>query len=162
MALKMILDLGATNGESKLSGFEDKIDIDQYSIDYHQSGTFHRGGGGGGGAPTVGDLMMSKKLDKASYDLCRKVCLGNHYPEATLRVFKSTGGGVEEYFKIKLTNVIVSSYSMGGDGNGLDYISESFSLNFEQIETQYQLQNQDGILSDGGSMMFNVATNESA
>ena len=46
MALQMILDLGSTSGESKLSGHEDKIDIDQYSIDYHQSGTFHRGGGG--------------------------------------------------------------------------------------------------------------------
>ena len=29
MALKMILDLGSTSGESMLSGHEDKIDIDQ-------------------------------------------------------------------------------------------------------------------------------------
>ena len=71
MALRMVLDLNTVNGESQLTGYENKIDIDQYSLDFHQSGTFHRGGGGGGGQVSVGDLMMSKKLDKSSSDLSK-------------------------------------------------------------------------------------------
>jgi type VI secretion system secreted protein Hcp len=159
MALKMILELPNVTGESQLSAKPDQIDIDQYSIDFHQSGTFHRGSGGGGGNVSVGDLMLSKKLDKSSADLCRKVCLGQHYGTATLTVFKSTGEGMDVYFTISLTDVIVSSYSMGGGADAQDYISENISLNFRQIATQYMVQAADGILSDGGSMEFNVATN---
>ena len=160
MALKMILDLNGVTGESQLKENEGKIDIDSYSLDFHQSGTFHRGSGGGGGNVTVGDLMLSKKLDKSSADLTRKVCLGQHYTTAKLTVFKSTGEGMEVYYTISLTDVIVSSYSIGGGADALDYITETFSLNFRKIETQYMVQGADGILADGGSMAFNVATNE--
>jgi type VI secretion system secreted protein Hcp len=162
MALKMVLDLVSVGGESQLKGYEDKIDIDQYSLDFHQSGTFHRGGGGGGGQVSVGDLMLSKKLDKSSSDLCKKVCLGAHYATAVLTVFKSTGEGLKVYYTITLNDCIVSSYSIGGSCDGLDYISENFSLNFRQVATQYMVQAADGILGDGGSMMFNVATNENS
>lgn len=160
MALRMVLDLNTVNGESQLTGYENKIDIDQYSLDFHQSGTFHRGGGGGGGQVSVGDLMMSKKLDKSSSDLSKKVCLGAHYTTAVLKVFKSTGEGLKEYYTITLNDCIVSSYSIGGSADGLDYITENFSLNFRQIQTQYMVQGADGILADGGSMTYNVATNE--
>lgn len=160
MALKMVLELPDVTGESQLSGHEGKIDIDQYSLDFHQSGTFHRGGGGAGGDVSVGDLMLSKKLDKSSSSLSKKVCLGQHYATASLVIFKSTGSGLEEYYRIDLTDCFVSSYSIGGSADGLDYINENFSLNFRQVHTAYKVQGADGILADGGEMTFNVATNE--
>ena len=160
MALKMVLDLNTVSGESQLTGYDGKIDIDQYSLDFHQSGTFHRGGGGSGGNVSVGDLMLSKKLDTSSSDLCRKVCLGKHYDTAVLKVFKSTGEGLEEYYIITLNDCIVSSYNIGGSADGLDYITENFSLNFRKIETEYKIQDTDGTQKSGGEMHFNVATNE--
>ncbi|MEL6522314.1 MAG: type VI secretion system tube protein Hcp [Pseudomonadota bacterium] len=160
MALRMILDLNTVNGESQLEGYTDKIDIDQYSLDMHQSGTFHRGGGGAGGTCSMGDLMLSKKLDKSSADLTKKVCMGKHYTTAVLKVFKNTGDGFKEYYTITLNDCIVSSYSIGGSADGLDYIHENFSINFKQIQTQYMLQGADGILTDGGNMTYNCATEQ--
>ncbi|MFT7310098.1 MAG: type VI secretion system secreted protein Hcp [Paracoccaceae bacterium] len=162
MALKMILELDSVKGESQVKGNEGKIDIDSYNLDFHQSGTFHRGSGGGGGNVSVGDLVLSKKLDKASADLTKKVCGGMHYKSAKLTVLKSTGEGMEVYYTITLTDCIVASYNIGGGSDGQDYINETFSLNFRHIATQYMVQDAAGILADGGSMEFNVATNELA
>ena len=158
MAMKMIIKLDTVEGESHLEGFEGYIDIDSYSLDFHQSGSFHRGGGGGGGGVAVGDLMLTKKLDKSSADLMRKVCLGQHYGSVNLQVLKNTGEGLVKYYDITLTDAIVSSYNVGGSADGADAIKESFSLNFRQIATEYHWQSEDGALNHGGSMEFNVAT----
>lgn len=160
MAMKMVIKLDTVDGESNLKGFDGYIDIDSYSLDFHQSGSFHRGGGGGGGGVAVGDLMLTKKLDKSSADLMRKVCLGKHYSNVELEVLKNTGEGLVQYYKITLTDAIVSSYNVGGSADGADAIQESFSLNFRKIATEYHMQGADGVLAPGGDMEFNVATGE--
>lgn len=163
MAQHILLNIDDLNvkGESQISGHEDWIDLDSYSLDFHQSGSFHRGGGGAGGGVAVGDLMLTKKLDASSINLMKNVCKGSHYKKVVLEVLKNIGDNkMETYYKIEMTDVIVSSYNVGGAKDGNDFINESFSFNFRHIKTEYHKQEKDGTLSQVGEMTYDAALGE--
>jgi type VI secretion system secreted protein Hcp len=66
---------------------------------------------------------------------------------------RKAGGGQLEYLKIKLTDVLISSYkehasTQKGDENPLEQIS----LNFSKVEYQYQPHRPDG-KAEGGSIV---------
>lgn len=151
------IDGGDVAGECKVEGYDKWIDLDSYSIDFHQSGSFKRGGGGAGGGVSVGDLMLTKKLDSASPSLMRNVCMGRHYGKVIMHVMKNVGeNAMEPYYIIELTDVIVSSYNVGGDADSDDNISENFSFNFREIRTEVFVQDEKGRLSQAGEMTYDV------
>ena len=159
MAQHIVMKIDTVKGECQLKGYDDYIDLDSYSLDFHQSGSFHRSKGGAGGGVSVGDLMLTKKLDMASADLMRKVCMGKHYSKVEMEVLKNTGDAeMAMYYKITLTDVIVSSYNVGGTADASGFITESFSLNFRHIATEYHYQDDDGVLKPGGDMEYDVST----
>lgn len=156
MAMSMILDLDGVGGESKVDGYTDKIDILSYSLGFHQSATGHRGGGSAGGVSGATDLSVVKYLDKSSSQLSVRCLTGSHFPKVTFYVLKSVGDDSKEpYYVITMENVIVSSYSLGGTPSE-DQPTETISLNFEKIKTEYFYQDADGTLSDGGSMEYSM------
>lgn len=56
---------------------------------------------------------------------------GKHYPKAELVVTKSDG---TQYYKVTLKDVLILSYHGTGDP---DTLTEQISLNFAQIEFEY-------------------------
>ncbi len=83
-------------------------------------------------------------VNKASPKLFLMCATGEHIKEAILTVRKSGTEAPVEYLKVKLTDVVVSSYQTGGSGG--DVPMESFSLNFSKIEFEYKPQKPDGSL----------------
>ena len=81
------------------------------------SGSAHIGGGGGTGKASVQDLSFTKRMDKSSTPILLACCNGKHFPEASLTVRKA-GEKPVEYLKVKLEQVLISSVSTGGSGNG--------------------------------------------
>jgi type VI secretion system secreted protein Hcp len=75
---------------------------------------------------------------------------GNHIKKADI-TFRKAGKkeGQLEYFKITLTDLLVSSFQLS-DSAGADLPTEQVSLNFSKIEFDYKEQKQDGTL--GGSV----------
>ena len=71
-----------------------------------------------------------------------KVATGNHIPSAVL-VLRSQGGDgpSNEYYKITMTDVVVSSYAVSGGG---DRPTEQVSLNFAKFVVDYFTPNADG------------------
>ena len=59
---------------------------------------------------------------------------------------------------ITLTNVLISSYTTGGSG-GEDRLSENVSLNFQQVQVDYQVQKEDGTGEAGGNFGWDIASN---
>jgi type VI secretion system secreted protein Hcp len=75
-------------------------------------------------------------------------CSGEHIRSAMLTARKA-GKEQQEYYKLKLTDVLVSSYQTGG--SGADAIPvETISFNFAKYEVEYREQKQDGTL--GGTV----------
>ena len=124
-----------------------------------QSGNFHQGGGGTAGQANVQDVSLTKWLDKASTKLMLHCLSGEHIPEATLTVRKAGGAKPIDYFKIVLTDVLVSSVSTGGSG-GEDRLTESVSLHFAKMKADYSLQKKDGSATPAGNVSWDVAKNK--
>jgi type VI secretion system secreted protein Hcp len=141
-----LLEIDGIKGESKDSKHKDTIQIESFSWGVTNTGAHSSGGGGGAGKVSFQDIHFAKRIDKSSPLLFKRVATGEHIKKATLFVRKS-GGGQGDYYIIKLTDVLVSSYKTG-PSEGSDAVpTDQFSLNFAKIEFSYKPQNADGSLA---------------
>ncbi|MEO6925496.1 MAG: type VI secretion system tube protein Hcp [Rhodanobacter sp.] len=158
MALDMHLALegGAITykGESKHSKHKDKIQLLAWSWGCSQSGSFGHGSGGGSGKANVQDISFTKYLDTSTTSLIKGVVTGEHIGTATLFVSKA-GGKQEDYFTIKMTSAMVTSYSTGGSG-GEDMLTENITLNFAKFDIEYFAQNDKGVIASAGTVGYSV------
>ena len=153
MSAEMFIKLGDVVGEARGKGHEEEIDVLSWSWGVQQSGSMHVGGGGGAGKVNVQDLVITKRIDKASPVLMLHSCKGTHIPEALLSVRKA-GGKQDDYLTIKMEKVLVTSVAPGGTEN--DDGIEQVSLNFEKVAYDYKPQKDDGTLDAATSLVWNV------
>jgi len=162
------LKLDGIKGESADHKHKGEIDIMSFSWGMAQTGVSATGGGGGAGKVHVHDFSITKKTDSASPLLMLNCANGTHIKEANF-VVRKAGGEQLEYLKIKLTDVLVSSYKphgsnqvLGGrrsvhpgganidwSGPGDEGPEESVTLNFAKVEFSYQTQGADGKAQGG-------------
>lgn len=81
-------------------------------------------------------------MDSASNALQLACCAGTHIPEATL-VVRKAGDKPLEFIKITLTELLITSVTMGGSG-GEDRLVENVSINFAKYKYEYFPQKPDG------------------
>jgi type VI secretion system secreted protein Hcp len=136
------LKLEGIEGESADDKHKKEIDIQSFSWGASNSGTMAMGGGGGAGKVTFQDIHFTKNVDKSSPNLLKYCATGKHITKGTLTVRKA-GDKQQEYYKVNLTDVMISSYQAGGHG-GDPAVTDSFSLNFAKIEFEYFPQNEKG------------------
>lgn len=172
------LKIEGIKGESADSKHKGEIDIMSFSWGMSQTGVSATGGGGGAGKVHVHDISFVKKTDASSPLLFLNCANGAHIKEATF-VVRKAGGTQLEYLKIKLSDVLVSSYKPqagkaflrfkfdtvfttkidasprdeGPEENvagSTDQLPlEYFSLNFSKVEFSYQPQGADGKAQGG-------------
>lgn len=159
MAVDIFLKLSnGILGESQDETHAEEIDVLAWSWGLSQSGTTHMGGGGGGGKVNVQDISITKYVDLASNDLIKRCCSGEHITDGLLTVRKA-GGSPIEYFKMKMYNIMISSYQTGGSKDGLDRIQESLTLNFNRFEIDYTLQTEAGGEGTATTSTWDIAKN---
>lgn len=158
MATDYFLDLKGIKGEAQDDKKKGWIDIFSWSFGATQSGSGgHVGGGSGAGKVNMHDITVTKRTDTASCDLFLKTCNGKHYDEATI-VSRKAGEKPLEFLVVKLKQVFVSSYQLGGS-HGDDTPTESITLNFAQIQLEYQVQDKTGKGAKAGDAGWDVAAN---
>jgi type VI secretion system secreted protein Hcp len=158
MAVDITLKIDGVDGESKIDGHEDEIDVLSWSWGLTQSGSMHVGGGGGAGKANIQDVSITKYVDKASTNLLRKCCNGAHLKEATLTVRKS-GESPVDYVVITMSPILVTSVSTGGSG-GEDRLTENVTLNFAKVKFSYTPQMEDGSADAAIDLTWNIETNK--
>jgi len=142
------LKLDGIKGESADAKHKGEIDVSSFSWGASQTGISATGGGGGAGKVHVHDMDIIKKTDASSPLLMLNCANGSHIKEGTL-VVRKAGGTQLEYLKIKLTDILISSFKEHGSSSGGDIPTESVSLNFAKVEYQYQAQGSDGKAQGG-------------
>lgn len=143
-AVDFFLKVDGVDGESQDSKHKNEIEILSWSFGATQSGSMHSGGGGGTGKVSMQDLSITKLMDKSSPKLMLACANGEHIGKATL-VARKAGKEQQEYYKLTLTDVLVSSYNSSGHSqSGLPM--DQISLNFGKIECEYKEQKADGSL----------------
>src|SRR5689334_10040913 len=133
MAVDMFLKIDGIDGES--NAVKHKGEIELLSFSWGISNTVsHTGGGGGAGKVQVSDFSIVKQMGASSPLLMEKCCQGEHIPSVTITlVNKETK---EEFYKIKLTDVLISSYQTGGAGGGGATPMDQISFNFRDMDLQ--------------------------
>lgn len=109
-----LLEIDGVKGESKDDKHKGAIEIESFSWGVSNLGS--SGGGGGTGKVSFQDLHFTTRISKASPQLMLACATGKHFPSATLFVRKS-GGSTNEYYKITLEEVLVSSMQQTGPGS---------------------------------------------
>src|SRR5437773_10446354 len=135
-AVDYFLKIDGIQGESKADKHKNEIDIDSFSWSMSQSGTFAAGGGGGAGKASAGDFHFTMGVNKASPALFLACAQGDHIKNAILTCRKA-GKEQQEFLKITMSDVLVSSFQIGGSGAGDVVPTDQVSLSFAKIGVDY-------------------------
>jgi type VI secretion system secreted protein Hcp len=148
-AVDFFLKLEGIEGESADSKHKNEIDLESWSWGESQSGSHGGGGGGGAGKVQMQDFHFVMKMNKASPKLMLACAEGEHIKKAVLTCRKA-GKEQQEFLKITLSDLLVSSYQTGGSGHSSIVPTDQISLNYSKIEFEYKEQKPDGTL--GGAV----------
>ena len=145
-AVDYFLKIEGIKGESTDRQHKDEIDVMSFSWGLSQSGAGAFGGGAGAGKAQFQDFHFTSNMSKASPKLFLACASGEHIKEATLTGRKGVAGenGGADFLKIKMSDVLVSSYQTGGSNDNVP--TDQVSINFAKIEFSYAVQKADGSL----------------
>ena len=153
----IFLKLQDVKGESVDADHAEEIDVVSWSWGMTQSGSSHIGGGSGTGKVSVRDVTIVKYVDKASPNLVKFCCNGQHWGEALLTVRKA-GGKTLPYYTLKMKDGMISSITTGEvDQDGR--MIETVGLNFASFEIEYTPQDSSGKGKGKVPAKWNIAKN---
>src|SRR5499427_9037261 len=158
-AVDYFLKIDGIEGESADHKHKGEIDIDSWSWGEHQSGTHGAGGGGGAGKVSMGDFHFVMRVNKASPKLMLACADGEHIKKAVLTCRKA-GKEQQEFLKITMSDLLVSSFQTGGSGQSDVVPQEQISLNYSKIEFEYKEQKADGTLGGAVKAGWDVKANK--
>ncbi len=144
MASDTFLQIDGIKGESSDADHKDWIEVLSFNWGVSQmaSGTASSSGGGSTQRADFQDLSVVKELDSSS-PLLNKACWGGqHIDKVVLQLNRAAGDKRQKYMEYELTNVIISSISIGGGGGGVP--TESLTFNYGKIKTVYTKQARKG------------------
>jgi|SRR6185503_456854 type VI secretion system secreted protein Hcp len=157
MASDIFIKIGDIKGESGDEKHKDEIEVASWSWGVSQTGTMAHGGGGGAGKASFQDIHFTHHVDKSSPVLAQACATGTHIKEGLMTVRKA-GKGQQEFYTVKLTDILISSVQQSGSDGVLP--TESVSLNFAKIEFDYKPQKADGSLGAAVTFKYDLKANK--
>ncbi|WP_257112232.1 Hcp family type VI secretion system effector [Pseudomonas ficuserectae] len=147
MSFDTFMQVDGVEGESLDDAHKSWIELLSYHYGAVQSisTTACSSGGATAGGVTLGDLRVSKYIDKATPKLFELCCRGSHIKKVTIRVHRA-GTEKFKYLDIVLEEVLISTVS----GNGAEHAGlpkETITLNYGRIKLEHSQQRR----TDGGS-----------
>ena len=149
------LKIDGVPGESMDAKHKDEIQVLSFSFGESQAGTMAFGGGGGAGKVQMQDFHFTMNVNKASPKLFLACATGDHIKSAVLTARKA-GKDQQDFEKFEFTDVIVSSFTINGDGHANYLPVESVSFNFAKIAIAYKEQKHDGSLAAASKVSFDL------
>lgn len=138
-AYDAFLKISGITGESTDPAHTNEIPVLSFSFGMSNPATIGSGGAGGisAGKVSFSDLNIMKTVDAASVPLALACAQGTHFSTVTLTLRDQSGGQVE-FYKVKLTEALITSVQTSGSAGGDTRPTESISIAFQKIEWTYQ------------------------
>jgi len=154
------LKVDGIDGESHDDKFAKNIELESWSWGESNSGGFAHGSGGGAGKVSMQDFHFVMLMNNASANLAQACATGNHIAFAELNCRKA-GTTPQVFLKIKMSDVLVSSYQTGGSSHGEVVPTDQISINFAKIEYEYGKQDAKGVVgSRDQKFNYDLKTNK--
>ena len=128
--MPIYMKIEGIDGESHNPDFRGFFDV--FSFSWGATNPSTVGGGCGAGRVQIQDVSVTKPCGKGSPKLMLACASGRHLPAVQIIDTIRRGELEEVYQQYKLSNCMITSYQVGGDGGSTP--SESISLNFTKIE----------------------------
>ncbi len=150
----------AIKGDSTVDSHKDWITID--SLQFGVGRAISSSGGGMDretSNPSFSELTLTKSMDKASTELMMQAACGKSLEEAKIHFIQTGGADAkgQTYLEITLEDPIISSYSISSGG---DRPSESFSINYNAIQMQYNVFKNGKVAEKGEVKGWDLEKNE--
>jgi len=156
MAVNAYLVIDGTPGPS--TSKTNAIDILSFSFGASQTATYGPGASGKearAGRANVTDVTIMKVLDKTSPALFDHCVTGNVLSKVTLLYDKPVGDSQQDYFKIELTDALITSVQLSGSQENP---VESVSFAFQKVLVAYNPEGDDGSLAGFVPKGFDMST----
>jgi type VI secretion system secreted protein Hcp len=159
----LIMDCGDAkyNGECKIDGYKDKIELLSFSNGVAQqitgdvSNTKRTSG-----KPNFQDFTVTKYTDLSTVPLTQSCISATLVAKIIITVGQNDTGTVIPFFTYTLTDVVISSVSTGGGGGGKP--QETVTLNYATITYNYVVQAEAGGKQGTSSFGWDAAQNKPA
>jgi type VI secretion system secreted protein Hcp len=139
------LKMAGIPGESQDAKHKGEIDLESFSWGETNVVSGSHGSGRGAGKVAMQDFHFTSRVNKASPLLFLACAMGKHIKDAVLTARKA-GKAPQEYLIFKFTDLLISSYQIGGAEAAGDVPMDQVSFNFGRIEYEYRPQKPDGSL----------------
>jgi len=134
------LEIEGIPGDSKIKGFEDKIEVVWWM--YNISQPVSRSASGRGslttGAANVGEFQVKKEMDKASPILMRHSYNGKHIPKIKLTLRRQAGDQFVNFCEIELEDSVISTFQPTADVTGDGLPEELVGFTFSKMKKTYK------------------------
>ena len=161
MAFDIFLKLGDVKGGSTDAGHKDEIVVNSYSFGVSNTGSVgSASGGAGAGKASFSDLNFTAPVSVASPKLMVACASGAHYDTAVLTLRRAgSGKGAQDFFRLTLKTVLVSSYQDGGSTGG-DVPVDSVTLAFGAMKVEFMPQTASGAAGQTASAGWDRTKNQ--
>lgn len=143
---------GAVKGEASAPSHKDEIEI--YDWSWGMTGPNALGGKGQQVRTAMSEIRFGKRADRATTQLMSVMRNNDPVTKATLTVCKAGTNPPVEYLIVTVKKGRITSHTIGTENVDSEFIVESFSIAFEEIEVKYAPQMDTG--SKSGQLVFNA------
>jgi type VI secretion system secreted protein Hcp len=134
MAVDIFAKIGTIKGESLDAKHPDEIEVLSYSWGVSQTIIQDGTGGSSAGKAKFQDLTIAHHIDKATPELLRACATGSHFKDATI-THRKAGKGQQEFLIVKMSDVIITGVTHGGDTSGPG--TEQVTMSFAKVDVDY-------------------------
>ena len=152
------LKIEGVEGESTDDKHKNEIDVLSWSWGETNAGSHAGRGGGGAGKVSMQDFNFVMQANKSTPKLMLSCASGAHISKAVL-VCRKAGTEQQEYMKITMSDLLVSSYQTGGSSGDIIPVDQ-VSLNFSKVEFEYKPQDAKGGLGSAVKAGWDVKANK--
>lgn len=154
------LKLDGVPGDSTDAAHKGEIQLLAFSWGVSNPGSASSSGGAGAGKANFSDFNFTAHTSKASPLLMLNTATGKHLKSATLTGSRRVRGGSQDFLKIELTEVLITSYQQGASGGELP--TDSSSLRFGKIKYTFESQSPNGTPGTTTSATWDIISNKTA
>jgi type VI secretion system secreted protein Hcp len=159
MAIDIYLKLDGIPGESNDSKHKDWIQVLAFGHSLSQSGSMFSGGGQStSGRVDVGDVSITKRVDKATPKLNFLLASGSHIKSAIVE-FCQSSKDKHVYMKYQFEDIVLSGLSPSAS-SGSDFPLESLNFRFSKIEWEYTPIDEKGTKQPSAKAWWDVKENK--
>jgi type VI secretion system secreted protein Hcp len=156
----LIADFGdKIKGESTIDGYKDKVELLSYSHGVAQQITGDQSNQKRtSGKPNHQDFTVTKYVDLSTCAIIAACNAAQAIPSVKIYVLQNEDGKVNPIMTYELSNVIISSDSVGGGGGGKP--QETVTLNYSKIAWTYKPQKAAGDVNGQDAAKWSLETNK--